>query len=124
MNSITMPVETAQRVLELLAEWEVTSDTHDYSELEESVLAEFPRMTPVDLEEVRLLVKTKLEFDAHRAKRIAELIKEARRLSGNPDMVTYKALAYLAERGHEEASGYLDMMVQSVGMKRRQDILM
>ena len=124
MNSITMPVETAQRVLELLAEWEVTSDTHDYSELEESVLAEFPRMTPTDLEEVRILVKTKVEFDAHRAKRMAELIEEARRLSGNPDMVTYQALAYLAERGHEEASGYLDMTVQSVGMKRRQDISM
>jgi cytoskeletal protein CcmA (bactofilin family) len=46
--------------------------------------------------------------EAETSTRLAELTVEARHLSGNPDLLSDEALAFLAKRGHVQAKAFLD----------------
>lgn len=107
MNRKSMTAKMIRRIMELCEEWEATPGPHDYSDFENSVIAEFPDITPALLAEVRGLMEVKLEKNAAHFRRLTKLVEEARRLSGKSDMEMQQALAYLAGRGHLEASAIL-----------------
>ena len=109
MKSKPMTAKMTRRIMELCDVWEATATPgpRDYSDFENSVIAEFPDITPALLEEVRRLIELRSEMNAAHFKRLAKLLVQARRLSGKSDMELQPALAYLAERGHVEASAII-----------------
>jgi hypothetical protein len=107
MNSKPMTAKMTRRIMELCDAWEAKPGQHDYSDFKNSVVEEFPDITPAQLEEIRRLIEVRAEKNMAHFKRLTKLLVQARRLSGKPDIKMQPALAYLAERGHEEASAIL-----------------
>jgi hypothetical protein len=124
MNSKPMTAKMTQRIMELCDVWEAKPGPRDYSDFKNSVVAEFSDITPALLAEVRRLIELRSERNAAHFKRLAKLLVLARRLSGKSDMEMQPALAYLAERGHVEASAILHAAAMPPGyLEDSSDIL-
>lgn len=121
-DQLSLSQDVASRVIAIFEEFAATSQTHNFSEFEDLVMAEFPQLTLAELQDVKKLIHWKCEYDALLSKHMAELTLEAQRLSGKPDMALGEALEYLAGQGHTEASDLLRKLVTPEFVEDCEDI--